>query len=109
MWRFRRWVERALGTALLAMVSVSLVGCIEQPLKQLPKVAEVSKDQGPLAGVSWSVIEDSDPSVERQTQMVIGQHVLADRLAKPSLEWLDLHGGKSRAVNREPDIGRYEF
>ncbi|OGW90658.1 MAG: hypothetical protein A3D28_05775 [Omnitrophica bacterium RIFCSPHIGHO2_02_FULL_63_14] len=109
MWRFRQWVGRAVGTAALAMVSVPTVGFTEQPLTQLPEVVEVIKDQGPLAGVSWSVIKDSDQSVERQAPMVIGQHVLARRQARPSPAWLDLHGGRSRAVNREPDLWRHEF
>jgi hypothetical protein len=97
------------GTAVLAMVSVPPVGFTEQPLKQLPKVVEVSKDQEPLAGVSWSVISDPGQSVERQAQMVIGQHLSADRQARPSSAWLDLHGGRSRAANREPDLWRSEF
>jgi len=97
------------GTAVLAMVSGPLVGFTEQPLTQLSEAVEVIKGQEPLAGVSWSVIKDSGQSVERQGQMVIGQHVLARRQARPSPAWLDLHGGKSRAVNREPDLMRYEF
>lgn len=109
MWRSRQWVGRAVGTAVLAMVSVPPVGFAEQPLTQGPEVVGVIKGQGPLAGVSWSVINDSDQSVERQAPMVIGQHRLADRQAKPSPAWLDLHGGRSRAVNREPDLWRYEF
>ncbi len=109
MWRSRRWVGRAVGTAVLAMVSGPPVGFTEQPLTQLPEVVEVIKGQGPLAGVSWSVIKDSGQSVERQGRMIIGQHLLADRQARPSPVWLDLHGGRSRAVNREPDLLRYEF
>ena len=93
MWRSRQRVWRAAGTTALVMVSVLLVGLTEQP----------------LAGVSWSVITDSEQSVERQAPMVVGQHILARRPAKPSRAWLDLHGGKSRAVNREPDLSRYEF
>ena len=109
MWRSRRWVGCAVGTAVLAMVSVPPVGCTEQPLKQVPEVVEVIKGQGPLAGVSWRVINDSGQSVERQAQMVIGQHLSADRQARPSPAWLDLHGGRLRAANREPDLLRYEF
>lgn len=93
MWRSRQWIGCALATAALATVSVPPVGCAEQP----------------LAGVLWSVIKDPSQLVERQAPMVIGQHVLARRQAKPSSGWLDLHGGKSRAANREPDLWRYEF
>ena len=93
MRRSRQWVGGAVGMAVLAMVSVPPVGWTEQP----------------LAGVSWSVINDSGQSVERQAPMVIGQHLLANRQARPSPAWLDLHGGKSRAVNREPDLWRQEF
>ena len=109
MWRSRWWVGCVVGTAVLAMVSVLPVGCAGQPLKQVPKVAEVIEGQGPLAGVSWSVIKDSGQSVEPQAPMVISQHLLADRQAGPSPAWLDLYGGRSRAANREPDLGRYEF
>jgi len=91
------------------MVSGPLVGFTEQPLTQSPEVVEVTNGQGPLAGVSWRVINNSDQSVERQAQMAIGQHVLARRPTRPSPAWLDLHGGRSRAVNREPDLWRYEF
>jgi hypothetical protein len=97
------------GTAVLAMVSLLPVGCVGPPLKRVPKVAEVSKDQGLLTGVSWSVINDSGQSVERQAPMVIGQHLSSDRQTGPSPAWLDLHGGRSRAVNREPDLWRHEF
>ncbi len=72
------------GMVALVMVSVPLIGLTEQPLKQVPEVAEVSKDQEPLAGV------------------FSGQ-------ARYSAAWLDLHGGRSRAANREPDLMRYEF
>ncbi len=92
MWQSRRWVERAVGTAMLAMVSVPPVGYAEQP-----------------AGVSWSVIDDSHQSVERQAPTGIGQHVFRRPQARPSPAWLDLHGGRSRAANREPDLWRYEF
>ena len=95
MWRSRWWVEYAVGSAVLAMAMVSAppVGCTEQP----------------LAGISWTVVEDSDQSIERQAQMVIGQRLLADQQARPSPAWLDLHGGSARAVNREPDLWRHEF
>lgn len=109
MWRSRRWVGCAVGTAALAMVSGLPVGCAGQPRKQVPKFAEASKNRGLLAGVSWSVIEDESQPVEHQAPMAIGQHSLTDQQVKPSPEWLDLHGGKSRPVNREPDLGRYEF
>ncbi len=109
MWCSRRWVGRAAETTVLAMVSMPMVGWTEQPLKQVPEVIEAVKVQGPLAGVSWSVINDSDQPVEGQAPMVIGQHLKADRQAGPSSAWLDLHGGKSRAANREPDLLRYEF
>ena len=109
MWRSRRWVGCAMGTAVLAMVGVPLVGFAEQPLTQVPEVVEVIKGQGPMAGVSWSVIKDSGQSVEHQAPMAIGQHVSADRQARPSPAWLDLHGGRSRAANREPDLWRHEF
>lgn len=109
MWRSRRWVGRAVGTAVLAMVSGPPVGFTEQLLTQSSDAVEVMKGQGPLAGVSWSVINGAGQSVERQAPMVIGQHVLARRPARPSSVWLDLHGGRSRAVNREPDLWRHEF
>ncbi len=109
MWRCRRWVKRTVGIAVLAMVSGPSIGFTEQPLKQSPEAVEVIKGQGLLAGVSWSVIKDSGQSAERQAPMVIGQHVLARRPARPSPAWLDLHGGRSRAVNREADVLRYEF
>jgi len=92
MWRSRRWVGCAVGTAVLAIVSVPSVGCTEQP-----------------AGISWGVISPSGQLVERQAPMVIGQHRLADRQARPSPAWLDLHGGRSRAANRQPDLWCYEF
>jgi len=109
MWRSRQWVGRAVGTAVLAMVSGPPVGCTEQPFEQSPEIVEAIKGQGPLAGVSWSVMKDSGQSAERQAPMVIGQQVLARRPARPSRAWLDLHGGRSRAVNREAELVRYEF
>ena len=109
MWRSRQWVGRAVGTAVLAMVSVPPVGCVEQPLTPVPEVVEMSKGQELVAGVSWSVTKDSGQSVEGQAPMGIGQHVLARRQARPSPAWLDLHAGRSRVVNREPDLLRYEF
>ncbi len=108
MWQSRRWVGRAVGVAVLALVSVPSVGCAEQLLAQRSEVVEAVKGQAPLAGVSWRGVNDSMPSVERPPQTVIGQHLLAGQ-ARPSPAWLDLHGGRSRAVNREPDLWRYEF
>ena len=109
MWRSRQRVGCALGTAALAILSVSPVGCAAQPRKQAPEAAEADKGPGLLAGASWSVISDSRRLAERQQVMVVGQHAAADQQARPSPVWLDLHGGRSRAVNREPDLGRYEF
>ena len=109
MWRSRRWVGRAVATAVLTAVSIPLVGWAEQPLTQEPEVVEANEGQGPLAGVSWSVINDSEWTAEHQAPLVIGQHASRRQQARPSSGWLDLHGGRSRAANREPDLLRHEY
>ena len=83
-------------TAGLALVSMPPAGFAEQPLE--PFVA-VAKTPGSLAGVSWTLV--TDPSLSGDLSAYShAEHVPA---------WLDLHGGKSRAVNREPDLLRHEF
>jgi len=78
-------------------------------MAQGPGAVEVIKGQGPPGGVSWSVIKDWGQSSAHRSPMVIGQHRVAERQAGPSSAWLDLHAGRSRAVNREPDLWRHEF
>jgi len=109
MWHDRRWIGDIAVTAGLVIAGVPLVGFADRPLKQLAEAFEVIKGQGPMAGVSWSVINGSEPVIEWPASRGIGQHRAAKQQAAPSAAWLDLHGGKSRAANREPDLWRREF
>ncbi len=87
MWRSRGWVGCIVRTAALTLIGMPLVGLIERPSTQAPEHIEVMESQELVTGVLGS----------------------ADLRVRRSSAWLDLHGGRSRAVNREQDLWRYEF
>lgn len=123
----------AFGVAALAAISLAQVGFAEQPLKQLPEDAvsfslawvalpqsmvEMTKDHGPVAGVSWGVLKgsseavgrvvnllDASPASERRAQARAEQ----DAFATSSPSWLNLDDGRSRKARHEPALLRYTF
>lgn len=139
MWRSTRWGERegTLCMVALALVSLPQVGFAEQPLTQLPDdvasfslawvalpqaVIEVTKGQGPLAGVSWGVIKgssevvgrilnlvDENPSFARTIQTPRSQGVVAYGDEARSPAWLNVDHGESRQARHEPALLRYTF
>lgn len=130
MWRSGRLVRHGwkLGIAALAVASGPPAGFTEQPLTQLPEdvvsfsfawaalpqaVVEVTKDYGPLAGVSWGVLKGSSEAVGRVVNLMdqapSGQHVLAHGGEARSPAWLNLRGRASRQARHEPALLRYTF
>ena len=84
-------------------------------------VVEVTKDHGPLAGISWGLIKGSsevvarvmslvekEPSFEGTTQTPPSQDVFAHR-DDGRLSWLNLQDGGAREVHREPVLLHYTF
>lgn len=128
---------RVLGVATVAAVSLSQVGFAEQSLEQLPKdvisfslvwvalpqtMAEVTKDHGPLAGVSWGVVKgtgdvagrvmdllDEGPASERRAQALAGRRNAALGGERRSPEWLNVRRGGSPQARHEPAFLRYTF
>ena len=94
------------AVVVLAMVSMPQVGLAEQPLEPFVAVAQT---QGSLASVSWTVVSNPGSLVKDQAPTVPGQHPSAYIDADLLTAWLDLHGGRSRPANREPDLLRYDF
>ena len=94
------------AVVVLAMVSMPQVGLAEQPLAPFVGVAQT---EGSLTGVSWAVVAVPSPLAEHQEPTVSDQYPSVAIDADLLSAWLDLHGGRSRTVNREPDLLRYEF
>ena len=125
-----------LGLAVLAWASLGQAGFAEQPLRQLPRdvvsvslawvalpqtMVAVTKDHGPLAGVSWGVIEgvagvmkrtlkpaELDPWFEGRTTARAPVERSAE--ADPGqLSWLNTRDAGAREASREPALLRYTF
>ena len=65
-----------------------------------------------LALTSVALAESRDPSsagMGRRTPKQPEQALELPTETRLSPAWLDLHGGRSRAINREPDLLRHEF
>lgn len=109
----------------LAALSLPQVGFAEQPLSQLPKDAvsvsfawvalpqhmlEVTKDHGPLAGLSVGFLEGSSAAVGRVLS-VIDRDAPPDRRDEPQAPaWLNLPRETLRQTShREPALLRYTF
>ncbi len=135
MWQSAQWVRHGwiFGITLAVLTNLPRAGFAEQPLKQLPEdvvsfslawvalpeaMVGVTKDQGPLAGVSFGLgkgssdlvgkvlnLMDTGPSFGRQARPAVFPY--GEEARSPT--WLNVHNSGARRARHEPVLLRYTF